>query len=93
MLSEWIERMYRADVVACASPQGEWQRTCGVVPKSKPGTFRIVVDMRKPNTQFVEKFAPVKPIQHLLQEIQAAGSQYFSVFDIQHAFFSIHYKD
>ena len=92
-ISEWIERLYRADAICRAPPNGRWQSTCFVVPKKTPGQYRCVTDMRKPNSQFQPRYPPAKAIAQLLSEVQAAGSKIFSCFDVQHAFFSIHYEE
>ena len=72
---------------------GKWQSSCFVVPKKTPGQFRIVTDMRYPNTQLEERFAPVEPINQILTDIQGAHACFFTTIDIQHAFFSIEYEE
>lgn len=92
VLSEWIERMLKAEVISRAPPMGEWQTVCFIVPKKTSGQFQIVTDMRGPNTQIESKFPPIKTIGDMIVEAQTANSDVFSVIDIQHAFFSIKYK-
>ena len=72
---------------------GERQSSCFVVPKKTPGQYRIVIDMRYPNSQLVEKFAPVEPINQILTDLQSSDSRFFTTIDIQHSFFSIEYEE
>ena len=75
--NEWIEIMYRADVIYHAPPGNQYQSACFEVPK-KDGTMRIVVDMRKDNLKMEEDFVSSRPVIYMLGDIQASGSKVFS---------------
>ena len=93
-------KMYKEGVITRAD-LGKWQSPSFVVPKRAeqwvdvkwvPKT-RFVVDFKKVNEQLVPDWLPAKPISHILAEVQASGTQYFSTIDIQSAFFSIQYDE
>ena len=60
-----------------------------VVPKSKPGEYRLVSDLRFVNEKLERYFVQAKPIGQLLAEVQATNPKFFSTLDVKSAFFSV----
>ena len=91
-LARWIAKMKRAQVIERAT-ESRWNSPIFVVPKSNPGEFRLVSDLREVNKVLKKDFVQARSLNQIFAEIQATNPNYFSALDVKSAFFGINYKE
>lgn len=64
-----------------------------VVPKSNPGEFRLVSDLREVNKVLEKDFVQARPLNQIFSVNQATNPKHFSTLDVKSAFFSKNYKE
>ena len=70
-------------------PEGNWGSLIFVVPKKRPGEYKLVNYFQKVNEQIILGYLPSNKITDMFSEVQVCGAKTFSAVDLQSSFFSI----
>jgi Reverse transcriptase (RNA-dependent DNA polymerase) len=86
-LQDELQRMEKNDIISKVSEPTDWVNSLVVVEKPKTGQLRICLDPKALNESIRRPHYPMPTLEDVTLKLH--GSQYFSLLDITHAYWSI----
>ena len=82
-----LDKLLERDFIEKVEGPAEWISNMVVVPKKVPGSIRLCLDARPPNTAIKRQTYPIPPIESILDDLN--GARYFSKIDLKNAYCQI----
>lgn len=90
-MDELMDNMLSTGVVEPLTTESSWNSPLTLVAKSRPGEYRVCVDLRQANKQCLEDKYDLPNLNHVLDRI--GGDSIFSTFDMAASFHQVPYDE